>query len=230
MKLISREQKKQGLTRIDVLVVVVTVVTLLFATAVPILVAAHRRAERINCIANLRQLGGALSPLEDEIGITNDNRSAHGPWMSLLETNAQTVGLNAGQVAWINAMKGCSNALTSSKILQCPADKETPITTGPTGLKIRISYYLNLDANEGYPQQIMAGDDNLSIGGVPIKPGIFELTSNAPVSWSDTRHIRVGNILLCDGSVDQVSSSSLQNAAAYSFPGTPYATNRVAIP
>lgn len=213
--------------RIDVVVLLLTVVILLFAMAVPVFVAAHRRNARIACIENLRQLGEALSPWEDDNGSTNGN--IRGSWMAPLETNAQSAGLNDGQIAWINVM-GITNFVRSAKILQCPADRETPITTNATGLKIRISYFLNLDANEGYPQQMLAGDDNFTIGGVPIKPGFFILSSNAPISWSDTRHIRVGNVALADGSVDQVSPSALQNAAAYSFPGTPYSTNRLAIP
>lgn len=220
MKFLFREQTSRGLTRTDVLVAVMLAVLL-----VVLVMAMPRREARITCVANLRQVGMALRVWEEDNGSGNTNSQ----WSSLLETNAQTVGLNAGQVAWINAM-GITNFGRSAKILQCSSDKETPTTTSTAGLKIRISYFLNMDASAGFPQEIMAGDDNLAIGGIPAKPGVQMLPSNALVSWTRTRHRFVGNIALADGSVEQTSSVGLQSAAAYSFMGTPFATNRLAIP
>jgi prepilin-type processing-associated H-X9-DG protein len=247
MKIIFPEQKSRGLTRINVVVIVlVTVVWLFLFMAVPVFMAAHRRTERVTCIENLRQLGEALSPWEDGNGSTNGNGNAHGSWAAPLETNAQTVGLNDGQIAWMNIM-GITNFVRSAKFLQCPADKETPTTAGPAGLKIRISYFLNLDANQGYPQQMMAGDDNIELGdaayhsplmvngvavtNVPVKPGILILPSNTPFSWTGARHITVGNILFCDGSVDQQSDWILaQNFQMSASQTNGVDTNRIAIP
>jgi prepilin-type processing-associated H-X9-DG protein len=149
--------------------------------------------------------------------------------ISALETNDETVGFNSGQIGWINAI-GISNIVHSAKVLQCPFDKETPTTTNPAGLEIRISYFLNLDANEGYPQELLDGDDNFDIGGVRVRPGILNLSSNTLVSWAPGRHGSANNIGLADGSVEQQSSSRLQNAIQYSFEGTPSLTNRIAIP
>jgi hypothetical protein len=228
----------RGLTRIDVVVAVMLsalLFILLLAMALPVHEAFRRRSEEINCVSNLRQVG-----LEDGSG-------SRRPWTGLLETNADTVGLNAGQIAWINSV-GISNfersltSLTLRKILQCPADKETPITTNVTGIEIRISYFLNPDATAAYPQQLLCGDDNFALGtpGEPVpvegfdspavKPGILLLSSNTLISWTRSRHGGIGNIGLADGSVCQVSSSALQNAAAYSVAGTPLTTNRLAIP
>jgi hypothetical protein len=231
MKIIFREHRNQGLMRNDVLMAVLLVFLLfaiLFAMILPVNEAARRRAQRITCVANLRQVGMALRVWEDDNGSINRNDNTNRLSTAFLETNAQTVGLNAGQIAWINAM-GITNFARSTTFLQCPADRETQMTTNSAGVKIRISYFLNLDANESYPQQLMAGDDNLTIGGVPVKPGILILATNT-LAWTGKRHRFVGNIALADGSVDQVSPLALQNAAAYSLPGTPYSTNRLAIP
>lgn len=241
MKVIFRERRCGALTRIDVVVILLVAIVLLFlAMAVPVFVAAHRRAQRINCAENLRQLGMAMRVWEDN----NDN--THRSWPPLLETNAQTVGLNAGQVAWINAI-GITNFVRSAKILKCPADKKTPMTTSAAGLKIRISYFLNLDANESYPQEMMAGDDNLELGdaafgsplevngvpvaNVPVKPGILILPSNTPFSWNEARHMTVCNVLFCDGSVagesDWILAQEFQMSAAQT---NGVGTNRFAIP
>jgi hypothetical protein len=34
------------------------------------------------------------------------------------------------------------------------------------------------------PQMILSGDDNFEISGVPVKSGLLELSSNAPISWT----------------------------------------------
>ncbi|HEV2453279.1 MAG TPA: H-X9-DG-CTERM domain-containing protein [Verrucomicrobiae bacterium] len=232
----------RGLTRIDVLVAVMLgalLFTLLLAMTLPVHEAFRRRSERINCVSNLRQVGLELRETEGS--------GSRRPWTSLLETNAETVGLNAGQIAWINSIgisnfEGSLTSLTIRKILQCPADKETPISTNVTGIKIRISYFLNPDATAAYPQQMLCGDDNFALGkpgepapvdgldGPAVKPGILLLSSSTLISWTRSRHGGIGNIGLADGSVSQVSPSALQNAAAYSVAGTPLSTNRLAIP
>lgn len=218
MKIDFPKQRSHGLTRRDVLVAVL-LASLLFVIVVPMLLAARRRNERINCIDNLMQIDGALRIWEDD----------KGPGMPPVKTNGQTIGLNNGQIALINSL-GISNIVHSSKILICPADRETPITTDAAGNKIRISYFLNLDASESYPQEMLDGDDNLAANGVLITRGIFEVSSNMTLSWTPARHRHVGNIGLADGTVEQTTQSSLQNAATYSFLGTPFFTNRFAVP
>jgi len=83
-----------------------------------------------------------------------------------------------------------------------------------------------LDADESRPQTLLSGDDNFAVGGVPIKPGLFELSSNARVSWTRARHKFNGNIGYADGSVQEFSTLGLQQTLLQSG----IATNRLAIP
>jgi prepilin-type processing-associated H-X9-DG protein len=150
------------------------------------------------------------------------------------------IGLNRGQLAWVDAM-GFTNVLQSAKVLRCPQDtKKPPINPA---FPVRISYFLNLDANETYPQLITAGDDNLAIGdekylrsdnttGVydVVMPGILEITTNTIITWTWVRHGHTGNISFADGSVAEESTSGLMNSFQYNFNGTPATTNRLAIP
>lgn len=190
----------------------------------PVHEAARRRAGLIDCAANLKQINLAFRIWEQ------DNGGAHGYRTALLQTNNQTMGLNSGQIAWVNMM-GFSNIVSEARILQCPADHETTATTNSAGMKIRISYFLNLDAaTKIFPQKIMSGDDNFAVSGVQASPRILDLTSSAPISWVHGRHGPVNNISFADGSVAGASASGLQNAIRYSFGGTGSATNRVAIP
>jgi hypothetical protein len=234
MKLIICKQRNPGLTRLDVLAAVLLTIVLfalLFSMAPP----DRRRSKQINCISNLKQINLAIRIWDGDNRATyqtwgGDNGLMRHAWAAAMKTNAETAGLNRGQIAWINVMRPSSNTLSSLKILQCPADEETPTTTNSAGLNIRMSYFLNLDANEEYPQEILAGDDNLAAGNVPVKPGIIDLSTNLSVSWAPGRHGRINNVGLSDGSVAEFSSAGLQNLIQFSFAGTGSLTNRIAIP
>jgi prepilin-type processing-associated H-X9-DG protein len=125
-----------------------------------------------------------------------------------------------------------SNKLISPKYLICPADHEhVPATNWTTDFNnSHISYFLNPDASEAYPQEIMDGDDNLAINGVPVKSGLLLLSPIGGISWTTERHGHVGNLGFADGSVAEESASGLQNALQLSLQGTPITTNRIVIP
>jgi len=116
-----------------------------------------------------------------------------------------------------------SNELSTPKILHCPEDMEHFGTNSFAGLtSSNISYFVNVDATEAYPQMLLSGDDNFEIRGVPIKSGLLELSTNTPISWTAARHKFVGNLSIADGSVQQVTQSGLSSALVI--------TNRIAIP
>jgi hypothetical protein len=76
------------------------------------------------------------------------------------------------------------------------------------------------------PDMLLSGDDNLLLSGQPVKRGLLELPTNAPVAWSASRHIKQGNLCLADGSVQQLSSAKL----ALSVQWSGVATNRLLMP
>jgi prepilin-type processing-associated H-X9-DG protein len=83
-----------------------------------------------------------------------------------------------------------------------------------------------MDADQGHPQMLLSGDDNFAIGGVPVKSGLLELSTNAPITWTAERHVNQGNIGLVDGSVASVTDSGLADLLRQ----TGVTTNRLAIP
>jgi len=58
-----------------------------------------------------------------------------------------------------------------------------------------------LDASTNYPQAFLSGDDNFEIGGVPVKSGLLQFSTNTTIAWTGARHEFAGNIGLADGSV-----------------------------
>ncbi|HTI97460.1 MAG TPA: hypothetical protein VL527_01050, partial [Dongiaceae bacterium] len=121
-----------------------------------------------------------------------------------------------------------SNELVSPKVLACPADRDHEAALSFTNgfSATNISYFIGLDADDRNPQSLLSGDDNFEIGGVPVKPGLLEFPTNAPLSWTAARHDSAGNIGLADGSVQQLTSSGLRKATAV----TGAVTNRLLIP
>jgi prepilin-type processing-associated H-X9-DG protein len=223
MKPRLQKQRNRALTRTDVLVLVVLfAIILLWAIGNMGGPVAKARAQQVNCINNLKQINLSL-----RIWAGDHNNE----YLMLYSTNGSLPEWPATTniAVYFQAM---SNELITPKILICPADHEhIPATNWTTDFNnSHISYFLNPDASEAYPQEIMSGDDNLAINDVPVKSGWLLLSSNTPVSWTATRHIHVGNIAFADGSVAEESSSGLQNAFQLSFNGTPFTTNRIVIP
>jgi prepilin-type processing-associated H-X9-DG protein len=90
-----------------------------------------------------------------------------------------------------------------------------------------ISYFINPDASEANPQAVMLGDDNLQVRGLRVKPGLLELASNTPVTWTPGRHGLSGNLAMADGSAQSATASGLK---AYLNNSTNTAPTRLAIP
>jgi prepilin-type processing-associated H-X9-DG protein len=233
MNLNLQKRSNAGLTRFEVLVVLLLIILLfsmVLAMLLPVEAAAHRRAARVYCVNNLKQLG-----LADQSWERASGASAVG--------DSGLAGLNSGQTAWID-FAGYSNLLASAKILRCPIDQVKP--AGSPDFNIRISYFLNLNSKESHPKMVLFGDDNLTIGihalgldrppgsmGVPgnadlsLKAGVWQVSTNLPVAWDDNRHGNFeGNAAFTDGSVSELSSSGIINA----FQQGRLATNRLAIP
>jgi len=88
-----------------------------------------------------------------------------------------------------------------------------------------ISYFVGLDASLNNPNSILAGDRHLQADGEPIKHGLFNVTPNLSLSWSQELHRHhQGNILFADGHVE----FSKQPTAVFQRQGI--ATNRLAVP
>ena len=73
---------------------------------------------------------------------------------------------------------------------------------------------------------VLAGDRHLQVAGERIKPGLFVIPPNLPLSWSRELHpsFQKGNVLFADGHAE--FTKSLTIALRRSGPGT----NRLAVP
>jgi len=95
----------------------------------------------------------------------------------------------------------------------------------------KISYFIGVDASDAYPQMMLAGDRNIygNAPGVTVLPATYPNSGygNGPNTaialgtnfqgnvvtpcWTDNMHQKNGNVLITDGSVQQLSEAGMTN-------------------
>ena len=208
MNLTRNHRRAQGLTWVEVLVVVGTAV-LLFGLLLPC-VAIHLRLRRcvtptgrIACVTNLRQVGLAYRLWADD----HEDRFP----MTVSTNQGGTLELAATREVFRH-FQAISNELSSPKIVVCPRDTarvRAPSYSDASFGNSNLSYFVNLDAVAGCPQMILAGDRNLT-GGASTNRSLLRLRTNSFAGWTRGVHTNCGNLGLVDGSVQQVAAAGLR--------------------
>lgn len=175
------------------------------------------RASRISCLSNLKQTA---------IGFrmwANDHAEAF-PMAVPISKDGSFEFRNTPDV--FRHFLAASNELNQPKILACPEDKERTRAIDWTAFSnSNLSYFINLDAGEGTPNAILAGDRNI-IGGTLSNGYLMTLTENSQASFTSAMHEKAGNIVLADGSGAQCTPDLLTKTVRSA--GIP--TMRFAIP
>jgi prepilin-type N-terminal cleavage/methylation domain-containing protein len=168
---------KKAFTLIELLVVI-AIIAILAALLLPALAAAKRKAQRINCVSNLKQIGIAFRLW------SGDNQDRYPMAVQTQYGGARNFEFYSGMGAVPNPYNPnfvfvvMSNECSTPKILFCPADNGQGMPgPGYSGTPIPRSYATNFitfsncpaylsyfvcgDAAETYPQMIMMGDRNI---------------------------------------------------------------------
>jgi prepilin-type N-terminal cleavage/methylation domain-containing protein len=238
------QKSTKAFTLIELLVVI-AIIAILAAMLLPALAAAKRKAQRINCVNNLKQVSLAFRIWE---GDNNDHYpmavlSAQGGGSDKIYENNTTPADSAAKGSIVtNVFLAMTNELSTPKILYCPSDSGHPnaatnfiqITAAGLAATNYLSYFVCGDAAEAYPQMILIGDRNfgttataggtynLIAGGGSRIPGDF---SASLTGWTATDlHLKNGNLGICDGSVQQVTINGLQSALVNATNGGPVST------
>jgi prepilin-type N-terminal cleavage/methylation domain-containing protein len=227
MKKINKQ--KSAFTLIELLVVI-AIIAILAAMLLPALAAAKRKAQRINCVNNIHQIGLAFKSWEGDNGDKYPMAVSSSSGGALEYVNANNKAPTAGYN--VDAPFNCmSNELSNPKIVYCTSDSRTPpTTTFPVGQN-NSSYFIGGDASDPNPQMILDGDRNIgtTTGTAPatsMQANNATLTSDllpyATRGWTaNDLHQKNGNIGLADGSASQDSISALQTDLSNGTNGAP---------
>ena len=209
--------RAEAFTRVE-LAVVVSVIAASLVMVIPANRQARQGSVRIVCMNNLKQIGIAYRVWSNDHGdqFPASTPETNGGWRDLLyRTDASTY-------AWTNFVTMANELGQSPKLLVCPADERKPADTFHNLANTNISYFVGASANDTYPQAILGGDRNLGPGSTPDPDYGYspadgkgnDVIINGPVSWSLKMHSKgrsagAGNIMLGDGSAQQVTSGNL---------------------
>jgi type II secretory pathway pseudopilin PulG len=215
-------KNKQAFSIVELLVVV-GVIALLVAIALP--TASHSRAKsmRLACVNNQAQIGVAYRIWAADHGgkypAQTPGTHTNGGWADIAKMT------NAGAYCWSNFCVMKIELGLAPSILICPADERSATNDFNKVGNKNLSYYFNPGTTENFPRSILGGDRNLGPGTKPKNNYGFSpedgsgndviLKTNSPVCWSLKMHsqrnsVGAGNILLGDGSVQQCSSTRLR--------------------
>jgi prepilin-type N-terminal cleavage/methylation domain-containing protein len=194
------------------LLVVIAIIAILASLLLPALTRAKAKAQRINCVNNLKQISLGMR-------LWADNNEEKFPWK--VDQSAGGGKPNGTDNAKVNLQLSlASNELASTKILLCPNDtlRRTPAAHFASVTLTNVSYAICNEADEKRPRVILATDRNMvgfDFTGLPDNINCFVLSSSssgaATAKWRRgiCHGANVGTVALGDGSVQHLNDASL---------------------
>lgn len=216
MQMGIHKQPAGGFTLVE-LVVVSLVAVMLIGMLLPALAPARSKSSRIKCVNNLKSIGLSFR-------IFATDHQDHFP-MEISTKQGGSLEFLGGPAS--RHFVVMSNELATPAVIVCPDDPMRRAARSFSAVReTNVSYFVGLRATLDKPQDILAGDRNLTTNGVPVSPGVVELTTNVVVGWSSEIPHGVGSVAMADGSVQQWPLRRLADLLR----GTDHAPVRLAVP
>ena len=181
------KQQKKAFTLIELLVVI-AIIAILAAMLLPALAAAKKKAQKINCVNNLKQVGLAFRMWSGDNGDKYPQAvaaSAGGAKEYVAHNNAGAIQNAATLYCPAVSFQVMSNELSTPKVVCCPSDNlrtnasnfGSPaflLSANPAvataNARDNVSYFVSGDGSEVDPQMVLAGDSNIGAGAANNAP------------------------------------------------------------
>jgi len=201
----------------------------------PALAKAKAKAQQINCVNNLKQVGVSFRIWGNDNGDRYPMRVPVGEGGPFNQAAIAALNATGNSPYTYQVFQVMSNELGTPKIVICPSDGDRTAATNFGGHfsnlgNVAVSYFVGKDADESNPQQYLSGDRNIGLGatwnGSAAPAGVTGYSpnaantgyyvslaanqNNANLKWTDKLHQAKGNICLSDGSVQQYTSAKMR--------------------
>ena len=204
------QNKKSAFTLIELLVVI-AIIAILAAMLLPALAAAKKKAQKISCANNIKQIGLALKIWAGDNGDRYPMAVAAGGGGAseyvAHQTATKPANFNPGMVFMV-----MSNELSTPKTVYCPSDNITGHTNAATVWGYNsvvtctapgvlagaangvgcVSYFISGDATDADPQQIVSGDLNIGLGTTGNGPAPFPSGNTTATARGATGLLELG--------------------------------------
>lgn len=194
------------------LLVVIAIIGILASMLLPALAKAKGKALRIGCVSNLRQMGLALRMWSE------DNESRF-PWRLPVAS-----GGTQGEIEAWKSFALIQSEISTPKVFKCPSDSSrdkandwsaTPGLGFAAMKNGALSYFIGTDSDDNYPGVQVLGDRNIE--GTDgqncdsaMLVGTATLLDPVTARWQGDVHNYAGNMLMGDGSAQQLSAGGLR--------------------
>jgi prepilin-type N-terminal cleavage/methylation domain-containing protein len=198
---------KGAFTLVEMLVVI-AIIAILAALLLPTLGQAKAKARRIQCVANLKQIGvgfhSFLYDHESRLPMQVPTNSG-----GTLEFTRASYLAGSEFYFQFRHFQALSNELVTPRLLVCPTDFARSPAADFADLDNRnISYFVGANADYSRPNSILAGDRNVTNAEYGSRT-LLRLDAYHALDWTRELHAYKGNVLFADARVERLGGEPL---------------------
>src|SRR5689334_14206578 len=149
MKSLWRHEKNRAFTLVEMLVVI-AIIAVLAALLLPALTRGKQRAQRIQCIGNLKEMGTAFHIF------AHDHRGKFPMQTPIAEGGSEELVIAGNNISGnfyfaYRHLQTLANELVVARILICPADTREPAVNFGALQNSNVSYFVGVNADYNIP-------------------------------------------------------------------------------